>query len=116
MAKNIPSRSCRRNAVDAKEFIPHDVERPSQSLALRKWRCFLEGRPFVIETDHLPLEFLRKETDDAQLCRVWEELEPFAYTIRYRPGVINGNADALSRVADYVHELDEPIVCLSLRG
>ncbi len=27
--------------------------------ALREWRCYLEGRPFVIKTDHRPLTFLQ---------------------------------------------------------
>ena len=31
-------------------------------------------------------------------------MEPFAYTIRYRPGEASQNADALSRCTEYVHE------------
>ena len=49
--------------------------------ALRKWRCFLEGQHFFIETDHRPF---RKEGDDAQLNRIWEALEGFHYTLRYK--------------------------------
>ena len=45
--------------------------------ALKKWRCFLEGQQFVIETDHRTLEFQRKEADDAQLSRIWEARAPF---------------------------------------
>jgi hypothetical protein len=77
--------------------------------ALRKWRCFLEGQHFIIETDHRPLEFLRKETDDAQLCRIWEAMEPFNYTIRYKKGSTNANADALSRSEQYYHETGDPV-------
>ncbi len=27
--------------------------------ALREWRCYLEGQPFVVKTDHKPLTFLQ---------------------------------------------------------
>ena len=84
--------------------------------AIKKWRCFLEGQHVFIETDHHPLEFLRKETDDAQLNRIWEALEGFDYTLRYKPGAANTNADVLSRMESYRHSAGEPLRSTATRA
>lgn len=75
---------------------------------MKKWSFFLDGQQFLIETDHRPLEFLRKENEGAQLIRIWEAIEAFDYTLRYKLGVDNGNSDAMSRVLSYTHEAGEP--------
>ncbi|CEP03957.1 hypothetical protein PBRA_009537 [Plasmodiophora brassicae] len=98
-----------------KQYTSRRGEAVSIRLVVRKWRCFLEGAHFMIETDHRPLEFLRKEQDDAQLCRVWEALEPYDYTLRYKPGASMTNVDALSRV-EYRHHQGEPVVDPDLVG
>ena len=69
----------------------------------------MEGQHFYVETDHRPLEFLRKEPDDAQLIRVWEAMEPYHYTLMYKPGAEHQNADALSRTEEYEHEAGQQL-------
>ena len=54
-------------------------------LAIEAFRVYLLGRRFVIQTDHRSLEWLEKlKESNARLCR-------------WRAGVLNQNADALSR-------------------
>lgn len=39
----------------------HEKETLAQVLALKHWRCFLEGPRFVVETDHNPLVYLQTQ-------------------------------------------------------
>ena len=67
-------------------------------LGVDAFRVYLLGRPFCIETDHRCLEWLdRMKGDNARLTRWSLALQPYQFTVRYRAGVSNGNADALSR-------------------
>ena len=67
-------------------------------LATHAFRVYLLGRPFEIQTDHRSLEWLdRLKEGNARLTRWSLALQPYNYTVRYRAGKINGNADALSR-------------------
>lgn len=68
--------------------------------ACKHFLPYLLGRPFQIMTDHRALTFLeQKETSNGRLARWMDILRQFQFTITYRPGVINQNADALSRQA-----------------
>ena len=59
---------------------------------------YLQGRPFVLQTDHCPLTFLRACKDPrGRLARWILELEQFPYCMVYRPGRDIPHADALSR-------------------
>ena len=65
--------------------------------ALREWRCYLEGRPFVVKTDHKPLTFLQGvPTLNRRQARWMEYMARFHYTWEHCAGVLNV-ADALSR-------------------
>ena len=67
-------------------------------LTIQAFRVYLLGKPFSILTDHHALEWLgRLKTDNARLTRWSLSLQPYNFTVTYRPGKCNGNADALSR-------------------
>ena len=69
--------------------------------ALREWRCYLEGVPFTLVTDHQPNTwFDTKALLDRKHARWAEFLSRFTFTWEYRPGRINV-ADPLSRRPDY---------------
>ena len=62
-----------------------------------KFREYLLGRRFIIFTDNNPLSHLQTARLGAIEQRWVSELARFDYVIEYRPGKLNGNADALSR-------------------
>ena len=62
-------------------------------------RSYLYGVQFVVYTDHRPLLYLNNmKLVDSRLARTLEDLADFSFTIKYRPGVQNKIADALSRL------------------
>jgi hypothetical protein len=68
------------------------------SQAVRHWRPYLWGRPFVVKTDHQPLKYIL----DQRLATIpqhhWvSKLLSFDFTVEYKPGRTNVVADALSR-------------------
>ena len=70
-------------------------------LGVQAFRVYLLGRPFTIQTDHRSLEWLdRLKESNGRLTRWSLSLQPFQFTVLYRKGRCNGNADALSRSAD----------------
>ena len=55
-------------------------------------------RPFVVQTDHRILEWQYKMKDTTSRQMRWSlALQTFQFTVRYRRGQANANADALSR-------------------
>ena len=71
------------------------------------WSCetlrpYLIGEHFIVETDHQSLEWLMKATTLARLVRWTLRLSEFSFTIKYRSGAKNKNADALSRLPETV--------------
>ena len=69
-------------------------------LAAQSFRVYLLGREFTIQTDHRSLEWLdRLKENNSRLTRWSLALQPFNFTVEYRAGLKNGNADALSRAA-----------------
>ena len=69
--------------------------------ATRKFRHYLIGAPFVIQTDHKPLEWLESSKSSrarSQRLERWSlELRAYDFHIVHRPGSTNQHADALSR-------------------
>ena len=66
--------------------------------ATKQFRQYLLGRPFELMTDHAPLQWLSAQKAEGMLARWSLALQEFDFKISYKPGVNNGNADALSRI------------------
>jgi hypothetical protein len=70
-------------------------------LAIRHFRCFLEGRDFTAYTDHKPLTFAMKKVSEPWSARQQRQLasiSEFTTNIQHVSGKDNPVADALSRV------------------
>ena len=66
--------------------------------AVHKFREYLFGREFVIQTDHLPLSYLMEmKNHNDRLMRWALSLQPFSYIVQYLKGSDNIGADMLSR-------------------
>jgi len=67
-------------------------------LAIQAFNTYLMGRSFAIETDHRSLEWLdRIKHSNSRLTRWSLFLQSYSYSVHYRKGSSNGNADGLSR-------------------
>jgi transposase InsO family protein len=66
--------------------------------AIEKWNKYLDGREFVIETDHKPLLPFNTKKQLNSKCERWRlKLQQYKFTIRYIKGKHNTVADYLSR-------------------
>ena len=82
-----------------RDWAPTTKEAFAMVLAVRHWHVYLAGRPFVLNSDHNPLVYMRKQKDPRGKFTRWIlELEEFSYTVKYVRGVDNVKADALSRI------------------
>ena len=91
----------------------------SEALALvatiDHFNCYLYGKPFIILTDHRPLEqLLTSDKLNSSLRRMAYKLQHWMIEIRYIQGDKNTFADALSREGRKSEETPEmsPDVCL----
>ena len=67
-------------------------------LAMEHFHEYLCWQPFTLYTDHQPLQWLKdKDGLKGKLWRWAFRLKQFNFTIKYKKGCENGNADALSR-------------------
>ena len=67
--------------------------------AVNHFGSYLIPQTFVVETDHKALTYLMTANhQNGRLARWALQLQPYDFTIRYRAGKENGNADALSRM------------------
>lgn len=64
-----------------------------------KFRDYLLGSKFIVYTDNNPLSYIHKAKQrvDATTMRWIGELAQFNFSVKYRSGRVNRNADALSR-------------------
>jgi len=73
--------------------------------AVRYFRCYLLGKPFIVRTDHRSLEHLSKFKEPSAIIARWLEfLSQFEFVVKYRRGRAHANADAMSRHP--THQLD----------
>lgn len=92
-------------AFESKKLSPEERSYPTQEremlailYALRTWRCFIEGRPYKVFSDHNPLTYFRSKTKpSSRLARWMGEIELFDPVILYKPGKENCVPDLLSR-------------------
>jgi transposase InsO family protein len=71
--------------------------------ALKEWRCYVEGSPVRLLTDHHPLTYLKTQAVLSRRQTRWMQfLERYDYTIEYQRGADNVVADPLSRHPDFV--------------
>lgn len=84
-------------------YSTHDQELYAVVFATQHWRIYLVGAPFTVITDHKALVALKQansRTSDPHFRRARWIIELMEYTIEwiFRPGELNGVADALSRL------------------
>ena len=66
--------------------------------ACRQFEAHLDGKPFLLQTDHKALESMHtSKLHNKRLARWALKLQGFLFNVVYRPGSANGNADGLSR-------------------
>ncbi|KAG7496361.1 hypothetical protein JOB18_017623 [Solea senegalensis] len=66
--------------------------------AVRHFKYYLCGAPFVVRTDHAALQWLMSfKEPEGQVAHWLEELQTFDFTVAHRAGTQHSNADALSR-------------------
>ena len=65
---------------------------------IRKFEPYLFGTHFIVETDHQPLQYLRKsKTENGRLMRWAIQLQQYHFTVKVIPGRHNVHADYASR-------------------
>ncbi|CAK1591460.1 unnamed protein product [Parnassius mnemosyne] len=84
--------------------------------ATKYFRPYLFGRKFKIITDHKPLQWVMQlKEPNARLTRWKLKLSEYDFTVKYKSGKSNTNADALSRVEIHNEETDSMIALASER-
>src|ERR1035438_5241613 len=67
--------------------------------AIKHFRCYLVGMQFDLVTDHSALRGLMNSPNPMGIFAQWiAYLAEFTFTVIYRPGHLNANADFLSRL------------------
>lgn len=67
--------------------------------AVKKWQTYLQGRHFIIKTDHYSLKYFLNQRANTPFQQKWvSKLLEFDYEIRYKKGCDNVVTAALSRV------------------
>ncbi|GKB97903.1 transposon ty3-G gag-pol polyprotein [Tanacetum coccineum] len=70
--------------------------------AVRKWRSYLLGQPFVVKTDHISLKYLLDQRVSTPAQARWlPKLMGYDFRVEYKKGVTNRGADALSRQPEF---------------
>ena len=97
----LPVRFCPRKLSPAEtNYAATELEGLAVLAAITHFEIYLTGRNFVVETDHKALTFMDTAKHlNPQMTRWCLRLQHFSFTVRYRPGSHNQNADALSRQA-----------------
>ena len=68
-------------------------------LGIKKFRAYVEGMPFKVETDHASLKWLMSQKDlSGRLARWSLKLQAFDFSIEHRKGSANVVPDVLSRM------------------
>ena len=90
-----------------RHWTPLDLEADSIVWAIKRLRGYLWGTKFRIFSDHKALESIGKVGDhNARVQRWLKFFTAFDYTLEYRNGFANGNADFLSYLPEPATEQD----------
>lgn len=92
----------RKLSLTEKRYSAYDRELLAIYASIKFFRHILEGRPFVIKTDHRPLVYAFSQRTDKASPRQLRQLDyisQFSTEITHVKGVDNTVADALSRVS-----------------
>jgi hypothetical protein len=90
------SRSCNKAE---RNYTSYKGEMLAVAWAVEQFKYQLTGRRFSLLTDHQPLSFLMKSQNLSGIYARWAlRLQEFDFTITYRPGTANANADIISRL------------------
>ena len=80
-------------------WTPLDMGAGSIVWSIKRLRGYLWGTTFCFISDYKALESLHKIAEHYPWVQRWlESLTAYTYTLEYRKGSINGNADFLSRL------------------
>ncbi|XP_076439384.1 uncharacterized protein LOC143278408 [Babylonia areolata] len=84
--------ACASKKLNAAERNYPTIERECLALVwgIQKFEPYLYGKPFVVQTDHAPLQYLDRA----------RTLQPFSFTVQAIPGRENVGADYLSRLPE----------------
>ena len=86
-------------------YATHEQETLAIVYALKQWRVYLLGRPFIVWSDHYSLKYLRTQPNlSGRQARWLCTLEQYDFTLKYIKGKSNTVADALSRKDIVVEE------------
>lgn len=95
-------------AFASKKLLPREqnystIEREALAIVwgIQKFKNYLYGQHFILETDHHPLQYLSKaKFSNGRLMRWALALQPYRFTVRAIKGSQNVGADFLSRHVD----------------
>ena len=96
--------SSRSLAPAEKKYSQLDKEALAIIFGVKRFHQYLYGRHFTIVSDHKPLQHLFSESSaiptlaSARIQRWALVLSAYDYHIEYKPGLLHGNADMLSRL------------------
>lgn len=77
--------------------------------AIKRYRHYLQDRPFLLRTDNRSLLWLEKNKDAKTKLTRWSLLlQEFSFSIEHVPGKDNELPDLLSRHPEGKHDLEEP--------
>ena len=86
----------------------YETELLALATAVKKWRSYLIGRPFVVRIDHQSLKFLLEQRIATSSQQKWlAKLLGYAFVVEYKKGSDNRVADALSRHPAFSFELSQ---------
>ncbi|KAF2893489.1 hypothetical protein ILUMI_12684 [Ignelater luminosus] len=98
-ARRVISYTSAKFRPNERRYHSNEQEFLSVIWATRKFRPYLEDKPFILRTDNKSLTWLNTMKDtNAKLTRWSLELQRYQFTIQHCPGVENQLPDLLSRI------------------
>lgn len=107
--KDLPVAYASRTLNDSEQNLS-TIERELLAIvwATQYFRPYLYGKRFRIFSDHKPLQWIFSLKEPSGKLLRWRlKLEQYDYTINYKNGALNTNADALSRIQLNVNEVQK---------